>query len=362
MTITSRTWRACSAVRTGSALTAQAVDEMADAGLDHFLIVRRDLDVVSPALLRCRRVVVDVDADRRVPVVRLAAEANSRLREVHLEPGSPGTGRPEARQQLPEGAVRELQVDQNVVRGRDRDLLAGQRSAADDPRRHADGAHRLDTGDGTEQGRHRVESIDAVVDHRADARPVEGPRVAGVLAPGRRTRIGVVGDDQGRTPVSPGVDELLQPPDSPRRRDTGCAQEHDAAVGCRRDEPVGLRDGTGDRLLRVEVQPRVQDRLVDRRMARCRREVDHRIKPAGPEHRVEVIERGSVRRPSGDRLRPATRRVESHVHQRGDPDVAGHVGERRQVMPGGDIAAADDADPQPVCSHPPMVVSGGWRR
>ena len=201
-----------------------------------------------------------------------------------------------------------------------------------------------------------------MVDHRADARPIEGPRVAGVLAPGRRTWIGVVSDDQGRTPVSPGVDELLEPPDSPRRRDARCAQERDAAVGSRRDEPIGLRDGIGDRLLRVEVQPRVQDRLVDRRMPGRRCEVDHRIKPAGLEHRVEIIERGRIRRPSGDRLRPATCRVEPHVHERGDPDVAGHVGERRQVMPCGDIAAADDADPQPVCSHPPMVVSGGWRR
>src|SRR3546814_3175714 len=66
-----------------------------------------------------------------------------------------------------------------VVRGRDGDLLTGQRSSAHDPRRRAEAAHRLDAGDGSEQGRHRVESIDAVVDHRADARPIEGPREIG---------------------------------------------------------------------------------------------------------------------------------------------------------------------------------------
>ena len=71
--VTSRTWRACSAVRTGSSLAAQAGDEMARPGLDDPDVVRlgTSMPCCQPSLAR-RAVVVDVQADRVIVVVARA--------------------------------------------------------------------------------------------------------------------------------------------------------------------------------------------------------------------------------------------------------------------------------------------------
>ena len=101
---------------------------MPGAGLDGVELVAGNLDPVGPAALLA---VVAIHADGRVHLPRLAAEGDDATLEVHLQPWREGVQRAEARQELAERARDELEVDQDVIRGRDLDGLPAQRPAPD---------------------------------------------------------------------------------------------------------------------------------------------------------------------------------------------------------------------------------------
>src|SRR4051794_27277294 len=94
-------------------LAEQDIDEMTGTGFDDRKFVNRDLDGLLPAFLGIGRSVVDVEADRRIHLPGVAAEADRCALEVDLEPGRPRSGGREAREELPKGAVGELQVDED---------------------------------------------------------------------------------------------------------------------------------------------------------------------------------------------------------------------------------------------------------
>ena len=72
-----------------------------------------------------------------------------------------------------------------------------------------------------------MEPIHAVVEDGTDALAVEGARVAGVLPPRRRTRIGVVGDRERQRAVALGGDDLGQPTEPPGQRRGRCAEQQE---------------------------------------------------------------------------------------------------------------------------------------
>ena len=187
-----------------------------------------------------------------------------------------------------------------------------QRSTTRDAVRDADRAHRLNADDRPQEHRHLVQPVHAVVDDRTDARAVERARIAGVFAPGRGTRVGVMGEDERRPAIAPGPDQLVEPLHPTRRRLARSRQERDAGRPGRLDQAIRLGDRRGERLLGVERDARCEDRLVDHAMGWRGSEIDDPVEPAGLEHRVERVERACVGRPArdlpGQRLR-ASRRV-----------------------------------------------------
>jgi hypothetical protein len=90
-------------------------------------------------------------------------------------------------------------------------------------------------------------------------------------------------------------------------------------------------------------------------VARCRCEIDDRVQAARTQHRLQVVEDGDVRRPAIDGGRRTLRGIAAGVHQRHDADGRRQLGQRREVVSAGDVAAADDADPQRVRCHLVMV-------
>ena len=104
--VISRTWRACSAVRTGSRIAEEHADEVSCPRLDDGLVVVRDVDPVLPPFAGPRAVVVDVQIDRIVGREAGAPEAERRHRKVELEPRGSRARRAEAREQLAQRARR----------------------------------------------------------------------------------------------------------------------------------------------------------------------------------------------------------------------------------------------------------------
>ena len=215
------------------------------------------------------------DRHGRVRFPGLAGEADDAAFVMHLEPRGERVGRREARQELPERSGYELEVDQDVVERRHLDRLALERSAAHLARRQGERAHRLDPPDRAEDGGHLVQAVDPVVEDRADALAVERRRVAGVLVPGRRARVGVVRHRQGGRTHGGRPGQLPKPAHPLLDGRSGGDQELHAAGLCQLDQGVGLGDARGDRLLAVDRDAGLEERRGSRprasaRASRCR--------------------------------------------------------------------------------------------
>ena len=90
-------------------------------------------------------------------------------------------------------------------------------------------------------------------------------------------------------------------------------------------------------------------------MVRCRGEIDDSIQIGASKHGFQIVEELDVRRPAFDGRRRALCGVEAGVHQRRNADARRQLGQRREVVSAGDVAATDDADPQRVRCHASMV-------
>ena len=173
---------------------------MAGAGLDDAERIGGDLGVCSvpqPAVLRRRR----TGGRARRPPRTCRRSSRPRARG-----GARATGRAcrACRSSREAGPARrgELELDEDVVGRRDLD-----RPAFNGPPRRGASAARSSPSPGradtAEYRRHLVQPVDPVVEDRADALAVERRRVAGVLAPGGRTGVGVMSDGERRGPSRP---------------------------------------------------------------------------------------------------------------------------------------------------------------
>src|SRR3954451_10620001 len=163
-----------------------------DTALDGW---RRRMQVMDPSLEAQRAVVVEEQARRSVGNPRRSREADRRVREMKLQPRSLRSCRGEAGHQLTERTIRKLEVHQDVIRRLDRDALPRQRTDTHWPRRCADRAHRLDAPDPSQQSRHQVQSVDAMIKDWPDVR-IEDARVTGVLAPRRGAGVRVMANGE----------------------------------------------------------------------------------------------------------------------------------------------------------------------
>ena len=162
---------------------------------------------------------------------------------MQLQPWGERAGGAEAGEQLPKPTARELEVDEHVVGRRDGNGRARQRPPAHHALGLSNGAHGLHPAHRPHQGGHAVQPVDAVVDHGTHAGSVERCRIAGVLPPRSRPRVGVVGDRERQPAVPMRGDDLAQPLEPARRGCCRRAEQEHAAIGSGLDQPICLRDG-----------------------------------------------------------------------------------------------------------------------
>ena len=154
-----------------------------------------------------------------------------------------------------------------------------------------------------------VQAIHAVVEDGADALAVERRGVAGVLAPGGRARVGMVGDGQGGPAVAPGGDELHEPAGPVRDGHAGSAQEPDPpSVAARAISRSASATLAASGFSEYRCSPASRMACVDRPVLGCRRQVHDGVGHAVAQHRVELEVGLRVRRPRRRPPRPPARR------------------------------------------------------
>ncbi len=196
-----------------------------------------------------------------------------------------------------------------------------------------------------------MEPVDTVVEHWPDALPVERRRVAGVLAPGGRARIGVMGNGQCGASESTRAREVLEPAD---RRGDGRARsaEEERALSSRKvDEGVRLGQGRRERLLAEARYTRFEDRTIDRAMERRGREVEYSVEQLIAEQLSGVSIGSRARRPGFDGSCDGLGGARTRVGECGDRYSVRPRFDPRQVMALNDVAAANDPDAKHGSEH-----------
>ena len=187
-----------------------------------------------------------------------------------------------------------------------------------------------------------MQPVDAVIDDGTNPGCVERRRIPGVLPPGGRSGVGVVGDREGQPAVPMRADDLAQPREPAGRRCRRRTEQEQASIGARLNEPICLFDGRGDRLLGIDMNARLQAGQRDLGVYGRGREVDGRVEIRGGEHRLEVgIGPGSWR-PALHCIDGALRGTRSWIAASSHLGNRGVFAECRKVSPMRDIAASHD--------------------
>ena len=183
-----------------------------------------------------------------------------------------------------------------------------------------------------------------MVDERADAAPVEHGRIAGVLAPRRGSRVGVVRDGQRQAAESVRRHDLGEPAEAPGDRHGRSADQVATALSGKLDERIRIGHRRGDRLLGKHVEPGLENRCADRAVRRSGREVEGRVEALLGEQAVEIGVRRRGRRPLGDGCRRALGSFRVRVAAGNDLHHPAQARQGREIPPMRDVAAADDPD------------------
>src|SRR5215217_5069974 len=227
-------------------------DEMLRPGLDQVRyagrVGRSDL---RPALLTTRALIPLPDVDlpiRFVPLLQRQADCSHLA--VDLQRGSLRTWGGEGGEDLREAVIAEVEVDEEMVWGRDVKHLTCAAGDQHITTGDGDATEGFDAPRGAEESGDGMGDVDPRIERRPDRGTIEDRRVTFVFTPGRRTHVCHLPDRQRRATEPARVELRFQPAEAVGRHHRRCAEQRQTLLACQIGRRPRIGHGAGQRLLR----------------------------------------------------------------------------------------------------------------
>src|SRR5215217_268080 len=169
---------------------------------------------------------------------------------VDLQRGSLRTWGGEGGEDLREAVIAEVEVDEEMVWGRDVNHLTCAAGDQHITTGDGDATEGFDAPRGAEESGDGMEDVDPRIERRPDRGTIEDRRVTFVFTPGRRTHVCHLPDRQRRATEPARVELRFQPAEAVGRHHRRCAEQRQTLLACQIGRRPRIGHGAGQRLLR----------------------------------------------------------------------------------------------------------------